>query len=137
LSVPNFIETKQNFDDNTTSIAVQKINYYLIAGHVFDFSSNIKFKPAVMAKAVEGAPLQVDVSGNFMLYDKLVLGVAYRWDAAVSAMAGFQITDGLYIGYGYDLETTRLRHYNSGSHEIFLRYEIFNNFNKITSPRFF
>ena len=137
LSVPNFIETKQKFDDNTTSISTQSINYYLIAGHVFDLSPSIKFKPAALVKAVMGAPLQVDVSGNFMLYDKLVLGVAYRWDAAVSVLAGFQVTDGLYIGYGYDLETTRLRHYNSGSHEIFLRYELFNNFNKITSPRFF
>lgn len=137
LSVPGFIQAKQKFDDNTTSISTQNINYYLIAGHVFDLSPNLKFKPALMTKAVEGAPLQVDVSANFMLFDKLVLGAAYRWDAAVSALAGFQITDGLYIGYGYDLETTRLRHYNSGSHEIFLRYELFNNFNKITSPRFF
>ena len=58
----------------------------------------------------------------------LYLGAAYRWDAAVSALAGFQISDGLYIGYGYDLETTKLRNYNSGSHEIFLRYEFFNNY---------
>jgi len=68
---------------------------------------------------VEGAPLQVDVSGNFMFYDKFMLGVAYRWSASMSAMAGFQVTDGLYIGYGYDKETTNLDNYNSGSHEIF------------------
>jgi hypothetical protein len=86
---------------------------------------------------VEGAPLQVDVSGNFMFYDKLMLGVSYRWSAAMSAMVGFQITDGLYIGYGYDKETTNLDNYNSGSHEIFLRYEIFKSNDKITTPRFF
>jgi hypothetical protein len=52
-------------------------------------------------------------------------------------MAGFQVSDGMYIGYGYDHETTNLKHYNSGSHEIFLRYELFKNNNKITTPRFF
>ncbi len=49
----------------------------------------------------------------------------------MSAMVGFQVTDGMYIGYGYDLETTNLENYNSGSHEVFLRYEIFKNNEKI------
>jgi len=137
FSVPNFIQTKNKYNDNVKTIEVERINYYFIAGHVFDLGPNLKFKPALLSKLVQGAPLQVDVSGNFLIVDRLVLGAAYRWDAAVSAMAGFQITDGLYLGYGYDLETTRLRNYNSGSHEIFLRYELFNNYNKIISPRFF
>lgn len=138
LSVPNFIETNR-YDDNDVAIFKDKINYYLIAGYVFDLDKYqyIKFKPAVMGKMVEGAPLQVDVSANFMFIDKFVVGVAYRWSAAVSAMVGFQVTDGLYIGYGYDHETTRLQNYNSGSHEIFLRYEFRKNNSKMTTPRFF
>lgn len=137
LSVPNFIENKNTYDANTVAVYTQKMNFYLIGGYVFDLSPNLKFKPAVLAKAVGGAPLQVDASANFMFFDKLVVGGAYRWDAAFSAMAGFQITDGLFLGYGYDNETTNLRRYNSGSHEIFLRFELFNNYNKIISPRFF
>lgn len=138
LSVPNFIETNRyNADD--TAIFKDKINYYLIAGYVFNLDrlEYIKFKPALMTKMVEGAPLQVDVSGNFMFNDKFVLGLAYRWSASVSAMAGFQVTKGMYIGYGYDHETTQLKKYNSGSHEIFLRFDFFNNYNKMISPRFF
>lgn len=138
LSVPNFIETNR-YDDNDIAIYKDKINYYLMGGYVFDLDKYqyIKFKPAVLAKVVEGAPLQVDISANFMFVEKFVLGVAYRWSASVSAMAGFQITDGLYIGYGYDRETTNLNNYNSGSHEIFIRYEFIKKNNKITSPRFF
>jgi len=136
LSVPNFIESKR-YDDNDTAIFKEKINYYFIAGHVFNLNESIKFKPSLLTKLVQGAPLQVDVSGNFLIHDKFVIGAAYRWSAAVSAMVGFQISDGLFVGYGYDLETTKLENYNSGSHEIFLRYELFNNYNKIISPRFF
>ena len=136
FSIPNFIESNR-YDDNEVAIFKEKINYYLIAGYVFDMNDYIKFKPAFLTKVVGGAPLQVDVSGNFMFNNKFVVGVAYRWSAAISAMAGFQVSDGMYIGYGYDHETTNLKHYNSGSHEIFLRYELFKNNNKITTPRFF
>ncbi len=136
LSVPNFIQTNR-YNDNEVAIFKERISYYLIAGYVFDFSNTVKFKPALLTKMIEGAPLQVDASANFMFYDKFMLGLSYRWSASVSAMAGFQVTDGLYIGYGYDKETTNLDNYNSGSHEIFLRYELFNNIKKITTPRFF
>lgn len=136
LSVPHFLETNR-YDDNSIQVTKEKMHFYLIGGHVFDLSQSLKFKPAFMMKAVEGAPLQLDLSGNFLINEKLTLGVAWRWSAAVSAMAGFQITDGLFIGYGYDMETTKLENYNSGSHEIFLRFELFNKFDRITSPRFF
>ncbi|KLT68081.1 type IX secretion system membrane protein PorP/SprF [Flavobacterium sp. ABG] len=138
LSVPNFIETNR-YDDNDIAIYKDKINYYFMTGYVFnlDHYQYIKFKPAALVKMVQGAPLQVDVSANFMFNDKFVAGLAYRWSASLSAMVGFQVTDGLYIGYGYDRETTRLNNYNSGSHEIFLRYEFFSNKGKMTTPRFF
>jgi type IX secretion system PorP/SprF family membrane protein len=141
LSAPYLLETK-HFDRYAATganshVAKENINLYLIAGHVFDLSYNVKFKPSLLTKYVQGAPLQVDLSTNFIFNDKFVGGVAYRWSAAVSAMVGFQVTDSWFIGYGYDLETTRLANYNSGSHEIFLRYELFNNYTKIISPRFF
>ncbi len=138
LSVPNFIETKK-FDDNDYAIYKSKINYYLMGGYVFDLDKlqYIKFKPATLVKMVEGAPLQVDVSANFMFFEKFVAGLSYRWSASVSGIVGFQITDGLYLGYGYDRETTKLNNYNSGSHEIYLRYEFFKNTSKMVTPRFF
>ncbi|PWJ92211.1 type IX secretion system PorP/SprF family membrane protein [Flavobacterium araucananum] len=138
LSVPNFIQTNR-YDDNDVAIYKDKINYYFIAGYVFDLDryETVKFKPAIMTKMVKGSPLQLDASANFMFNDKFVIGVAYRWSASVSALAGFQITDGLYLGYSYDRETTKLVNYNSGSHEIFLRFEFLNKYGRITSPRFF
>jgi type IX secretion system PorP/SprF family membrane protein len=141
LSAPNLLETK-HFDKYASTgansyIAKETIHYFLTAGHVFDVSYDVKFKPAMLIKAVQGAPLQVDVSANFMFNEKFTAGVAYRWSAALSALVGFQATDSWFIGYGYDLETTRLSNYNSGSHEIFLRYELFNKYNKMISPRFF
>jgi type IX secretion system PorP/SprF family membrane protein len=135
FSVPNFIESER-YSDNEVAILKEKINYYLMAGYVFELNDVIKFKPAMLTKVVQGAPIQMDISGNIMFMNKFSIGVAYRLNAAISALAGFQVTNGLFIGYGYDYETTNLRNFSSGSHEIFLRYEIFNN-NQIITPRLF
>ncbi len=146
LSAPNLLETDHfdedatvNSNDSTTFIAEERVNYYLIAGHVFTLSDAIKFKPALLSKLVFGAPLQVDVSANFLLNNKLTLGVAYRWSAAVSAMAAFQISDAMMIGFAYDRETTELgrTQFNDGSYEVMLRFELFKKYNRMLTPRFF
>lgn len=140
FSVPNFLET-EHYNKSSTSpsntVASERLHYHFIAGHVFDLNETIKFKPAVLTKLVQGAPLQVDASANFLFNEKFVLGAAYRWDAAASLMTGFQVNKSWFIGYSYDMETSKLANYNSGSHEIFLRFELFNNIENIVSPRFF
>ncbi|MFG0592377.1 type IX secretion system membrane protein PorP/SprF [Myroides odoratimimus] len=136
LSVPNFLTTDR-YDDNDITTMRQKMHFYLMGGYVFDVSENLLIKPAALVKAVSGAPLQVDLTANFLFYDKFTLGGAYRWDASVSALAGFQVNDNLFVGYSYDFETTALKRYNSGSHEIFLRFELFNRRSTINAPRFF
>lgn len=136
ISVPNFL-TKDRYDDNEVNTMRQKAHFYLMGGYVFELGKEVQFKPAVLAKAVSGSPLQVDATANFLFYEKFTLGAAYRWDASVSALAGFQVTKDLFIGYAYDFETTQLRHYNSGSHEVFLRFELFKRDSRINAPRFF
>jgi type IX secretion system PorP/SprF family membrane protein len=137
LSVPQFLETKF-FDDVQISVASREMHFYAIGGYVFDLNDSTQFKPAAMIKAVKGAPLAVDVSANFLFFEKLTLGAAYRWDASVSGMAGFQITSGINIGYAYDYDTNNLGNYNSGSHEIFLRFDLFTATKyRLVTPRFF
>ena len=136
IAVPNILDT-EFYDDNALSTATKKMHYNLISGYVFDLSDSIKFKPAFLAKMVSGAPIQLDLTANFMFFEKFILGAAWRKDAAISGLAGFQVTENWLIGYAYDAETTRLRNYNSGSHEIFLRYEFKGKNEKVISPRFF
>ncbi|MDP5228968.1 MAG: type IX secretion system membrane protein PorP/SprF [Cellulophaga sp.] len=144
VSAPNLIET-DHFDNSVRDangigfLSKERINFYAITGYVFDLSNEFKFKPALLTKVVGGAPLQVDVSANFMFNDKFTFGGAYRWDAAVSALAGFQVSDQIMIGLAYDKETTALgsTRFNDGSFEVFLRWELVKSFQKLVSPRFF
>lgn len=136
LSVPMLLDTKR-YDDVVNSTVNQRYHLYLMGGKVFDLNYFIKFKPAFVTKVVGGAPLQVDLSGNFLISEKFTLGVGYRWSASLSAMAGFQLSEKVFVGYGYDRETTNLLNYNSGSHEFFLQFDLFSKNQKVDSPRFF
>lgn len=113
------------------------MNYYLMSGYVFKMSGDVKFKPSILTKFVQGAPLQVDLSTNFLIKDKFTIGAAYRWSSALSVMTGFQISDQLMLGFAYDWETTDLQKYSNGSFEFFLRYELVKENNRMISPRFF
>lgn len=136
FSSPNVLKT-EHYDEVKVSTATEKIHLYFIGGYVFTLNSNLKLKPAVLAKAVTGAPLALDFSANALLYDRVTFGLAYRFDVAVSGMAGFQVSDQIMIGYAYDFDTTPLGNYNSGSHEIFLRFELGTRLRAKVNPRFF
>lgn len=138
LSVPRFLETS-HFEESSLSTAKEQMNFYLMTGYVWDVNRFLKFKPTILSKITQGAPLQVDVSANFMFNDKFILGAAYRWDAAVSGMVGFNISNNFLIGIAYDREITELGSaaFNDGSFEVIFRYDFISIKDNIKSPRFF
>lgn len=137
LAVPNILRS-EHYDDVSGggSVATERMHFFLIGGYVFDLSDNVKFKPAVLSKIVSGAPLSLDVSANFLFNEKFRAGVAWRWGDSLSGLLGFQVSRSFQIGYAYDLTTSNYSNYNSGTHEVMLRYEIFKG-QTMKSPRFF
>nr|WP_088342193.1 type IX secretion system membrane protein PorP/SprF [Robiginitalea sediminis] len=142
LSAPNLLQS-EHFDNSAgseeTFLSADRINFYMITGYVFDLNGNLKFKPALLTKVVSGAPLQLDLSASFLFNEKFSFGAAYRWDAAISGLVGFQLNEQLMIGLAYDRETTELggTQFNDGSFEVFLRWELVRSFERLISPRFF
>ncbi len=136
LSVPDFI-TNKFYDDVEQAVAEEEIQFFVIAGYVFELNPQLKFKPALLTKYLSGFPIVVDVSANFLLYDRFTLGAAYRYDDALSGLTGITVLDGLFVGYSFDYTLTDLSNYNNGTHEIVLRYTIPQKSKRINSPRFF
>lgn len=144
LSAPRLVQTEyfdnsQQDSNGVQFLSTERINFYFITGYVFDLNGNTKFKPALLTKAVGGAPLQVDISASFLFSEKFSIGAAYRWDAAISGLFGFQISEQFMLGLAYDRETTELggTQFNDGSFEVFLRFELIKSFRRLVSPRFF
>ncbi|WP_271764702.1 PorP/SprF family type IX secretion system membrane protein [Aquimarina algiphila] len=146
ISAPNLLETK-HFNKKTLSsintqasvFARERINYYLITGHVFELIPFIKFKPALLTKYTVGSPIQLDLSVNVMFNEKFTVGTSYRWSKAFSAVAGFQISERVMIGFAYDREVTDLgqTRFNNGTYEAILRFELKNIHHEFLTPRFF
>jgi len=125
LSAPNMLTTKHIETENgVQSTGVQSIHYFFTGGYVFDINKDIKFKPSFMAKAVNGAPLALDLNANVLFNEKLEAGLGYRLDDAISGMVNFRIMPQLRVGYAYDYTTTNLGDFNSGSHEIFVLFDV-------------
>lgn len=148
-SIPNFL-TDGIYNDDVATIIDDKLQFNFIGGYVFDLSEMLRFKPAFLMNLVSGAPVNMNLSANFLYNDRFTMGAAYRLGNAISALAGFQVTDGIYAGYAYDYNTQPLGEFSSGSHEIILKFYLgrgdgTNSRNKelkgkpkqIDSPRFF
>jgi len=154
-SVPNFL-TNALYNDEVATIVEDNMQLNAIGGYVFELGDRTKFKPAFLVNYLEGSPVTVNLSANFQFIDALTIGASYRFDNAVSGLAGFQISNGMFIGYSYDYNTNGLGEYSGGSHEAILKFYIGrggfdfgNNNNKskskksnnkgkqIDSPRFF
>lgn len=125
LSAPNMLSTKHLESKNgLKATGVESVHYFLTGGYVFDVNKNLKLKPAFMAKGVNGAPIAMDVTANVLIQERLEAGLGYRLGDAVSALVNFKVTPQLRIGYAYDYTTSNLSTYNSGTHEIFILFDI-------------
>lgn len=125
ISAPNMLTTKHLETENgIKTTGVQSVHYFFTGGYVFDINKDLKLKPAFMAKAVSGAPVAFDFTANMLFNEKFEAGLGYRLDDAISALASFRVTPQLKIGYAYDYTTTNLGDFNSGSHEIFVLFDV-------------
>ncbi|WP_431163291.1 PorP/SprF family type IX secretion system membrane protein [Flagellimonas beolgyonensis] len=123
LSVPNFL-TNALYNDEVATIVEDNMQFNAIGGYVFELGDRTKFKPAFLLNYLQGAPVTVNLSANFQFIDALTIGASYRFDNAVSGLAGFQISNAMFIGYSYDYNTNGLGEYSGGSHEAILKFYI-------------
>lgn len=141
VSIPRLLEN--DFNNNktisTTGLTNEQRHYFFIAGAMIRLSENLDLKPTTFVKVTSGAPVEVDLTGSFILKKKLLLGTMFRTGDAVGALVGYDFTEQFHIGYSFDwsygLKTGK---YNNGSHEIMVCYDfiIFDR-GRIRSPRYF
>jgi len=138
FSVPRIINHDVN--NQTNYSALEQVHYYVIGGYVLDVSKAVKFKPSILWKYTEGAPISTDFTANFLFNEKFWLGASYRSNGrqgAFGALVDFQVTQQFRIGYTYELPTGEIRPYTSGSQEVLLMYEFRFTKKNLKSPRYF
>lgn len=138
LSAPKMIKNVINKNGySSQQMNREELHLFFMSGYVFNINRILKFKPHVMVKYVRDAPVSIDFSGQFLIYERLWLGAMYRVGDAFGALLQVQITNQIRAGYSYDLSTSQLGAFNGGTHEISLSYDFNFGRGRVKSPRYF
>jgi len=105
-------------------------HYYLSGGYNMVMNDDrFTVQPSFFFKS-DGTTSQVDLDLMLQYNRRFWGGIGYRNQDAVMIFLGFEMQNGLKIGYSYDLNTSVLSRYNSGSHELFVSYAVLINKNR-------
>jgi type IX secretion system PorP/SprF family membrane protein len=97
------------------------VTHFLINGaYKFDVGENFKIEPSFLVKYASPAPAKFDVGLRAIFKDQIWLGGGYRHNDAFTALVGFMYRNYLMIGYSYDITTTNIKKYSTGTHELML-----------------
>jgi len=137
ISSPNILSKEIEF--NGVGVSERANQLFGIAGYIFDISNTSKLKPSVIIQQAIGAPLSFSAGLNYLYSNRFEIGGAYRYQESISAIAGFQITQNLKIGYAYDYSISNFSQLSNGSHEVILilDFDLLSLGKKYVSPRFY
>lgn len=137
-SVPEFLSYRKEDNGYKPYNDVNNYNFLLSGGVLFRINDFFKVKPSSLIRYRINSSFQYDLNCNLIMFkdDKLWLGASYRNQGAIVGLVEFQVNDQIRFGYSYDYSLGDISHYNSGSHEILLRYEFRYRINAV-NPRYF
>jgi type IX secretion system PorP/SprF family membrane protein len=93
-------------------------HYYIMAGYTFNLrNGEDALQPNVLVKT-DAASTQLDLNLTYMYKKMIGLGLSYRLQDAVAPMIVYKAPFGLRVAYSYDITTSKIKGYSSGTHEI-------------------
>lgn len=96
-------------------------HYNMQLSYNFLINEKLSLEPALLLKATEITPVQADLNLKAWYNKLIMLGVSYRHNDAIVALIGAKYKN-MFLGYSYDITTSKIKTYNTGSHEIVLGY---------------
>ena len=96
-------------NDPNTDVGKEESHFYLMSGMVMDINSKIKAKPSFLLKYAPNTPIDLDVHGSLIFFNKLWVGATYRMGGfsnsageSLDLVLQYQLTPGLRFGAAYD-----------------------------------
>lgn len=136
-SANQLLSGKFKYNDATfqPSLTSQVVPYYIV-GVRWDKAINTQFNntAVLIYRSHQGLPFQIEVSDIVTWRNKIAFGLGYRQSYTTYALARFQVTPNLLIGYSYDYNVNKMNTYTKGGHEINLSLK-FGNGKNTDSPK--
>jgi len=119
LSVTHLNQPKIKFSKGTPYVSR---HYYLTAGYTLQLPNpSLELLPSLFAFS-DGKVTQFTVTSLVRYNKKVWGGVSYRAGDALTGLVGFELYNGIRIGYAYDFTISDIRKNSSGSHEFLVNY---------------
>lgn len=143
ISAPSFFPTEISFNGNSLVpvVAEEAAHFYFIAGTLLPLSKTVQFKPTVMTKFVQNAPLNMDINVSMVFNLAFTAGLSYRLGGSgsgdsVDLTALYQINN-VAIGAAYDFPLSEIKDQTNGSLEMLVRFDFIKESTDMANPRFF
>lgn len=120
-----------NYDFGSQNGAYKDVAYYYaMAGTKVKLNDVVNLYPSAMARISPDAPTTWDVNLTANIASKFDLGASMRSQDSYGARIGVQVSPKLYMGYVYEVPTSALSKMASNTHELALRFYVFNKTEK-------
>ncbi len=113
-----------------------KLHITAFYGRAIELNPNLVLKASVLGRVSEVSRF-ADLNLSFLIKKKVWAGVTYRTAGAVILLADYFVTPKFRIGYSYDYYFNGLSTTQSGSHELFIGFDMDIFKNNMLSPRYF
>jgi type IX secretion system PorP/SprF family membrane protein len=126
LSIPKMIKNDYKANINNFNIEAQVQTVYFMAGYVFRLIqyNYLIIKPTMMLTYNRNLALNYDIGINFMLREKLWLGLMNRSGNAISFVSQWIMDNNLRLGFAMDLTYNEIFPYQYGTYEVTLGFDM-------------
>ncbi len=119
LSVTHLNQPKIKYSKGTPYVSR---HYYITAGYTLQLPNpSLELLPSLFAFS-DGKVTQFTITSLVRYNKKVWGGVSYRAGDALTGLVGFELYNGIRIGYAYDFTLSDIRKNSSGSHEFMVNY---------------
>lgn len=128
-----------------TNVSGKQIEYdltYRLNTHIFAIVSkgflindNLVINPTLIYKGTN-AINNVDANLNFLIAQRLWLGVFYRSDATIGTLAQLLITNNIKVGLGFDTGIGKVQKHLGNGYEVMIGFDMNTFKSKVLSPRY-
>ena len=122
FSINQLFNNKLKFFEEDARLNRLKSHFYLTGGYKYEINQDFVVEPSIIIKGTAPKVYQFDLTARVTYQEMVWGGLSYRLKDAFSVLLGYIYNEQFYFGYAYDIGTTDLRSYNSGSHELMIGY---------------
>lgn len=120
-TAPQLLQNKVYFlDEGRETLSRMEDHYYAMGGYRLPLGEDWKLEPSFLVKYTSPVPAKIDLNATIRYKDTFWLGAGYRTNDAYCAMVGYWLKKTFQFGYSYDIITSNLRNYSTGTHEVML-----------------